>query len=42
MRIERNSGFTVIELVIAIWGAFCVCAVIGIVIAAFHFILKHW
>jgi type II secretory pathway pseudopilin PulG len=39
---NKNGGYTLIELITAIWLVLVVAFMIGLGVVAFHFIMKIW
>lgn len=39
---HNNKGYTLVELLIAIWMFFIFLLFIGVIYAVVHFILKYW
>lgn len=42
MHSTRQKGFTIIELLMALWLLFCVACAIGSVWIIVHFVAKFW
>lgn len=39
---NKQKGFTLVELLAVVWGVFCVGVIIGLGYVAVHFISKFW
>ena len=38
----KQKGFTLVQLIVSLWGIFCIGIVGAVVWALFHFIAKFW
>lgn len=42
MRNNRQAGYTVTEILIALWFVFCMALMGASICVAYHFISKYW